>query len=242
MTDWWVIALCAEWCNVCRVWRAAFNDSAAARPDMHFAWVDVEDEADAMGDVDIETFPTVLVGRGSEPFFLGPVQPQAAQLARLLASLKHAGTDDALSRPAVSEEALPLLARLHAGVLLKPLHSVVTGQGRVLHLATSWPDVRPIFSQAQSGHGKHACGHVVSTAFWIQEILIMASDNQSSQGATRKSNRGFASMDPQRQREIASEGGRAAHEKGTAHEFTSDEARAAGRKGGMARSANRRNA
>ena len=65
----------------------------------------------------------------------------------------------------------------------------------------------------------------------------MASDNQSSQGATRKSNRGFASMDPQRQREIASEGGRAAHEKGTAHEFTSDEAREAGRKGGMARSA-----
>ena len=44
--------------------------------------------------------------------------------------------------------------------------------------------------------------------------------------------RGFASMDPQRQREIASVGGRAAHQKGTAHEFNSDEAREAGRKGG----------
>jgi general stress protein YciG len=64
----------------------------------------------------------------------------------------------------------------------------------------------------------------------------MASSNQG-EGASKKSNRGFASMDPQRQREIASEGGRAAHEKGTAHEFTSDEAREAGRKGGMARSA-----
>ena len=42
------------------------------------------------------------------------------------------------------------------------------------------------------------------------------------------SNRGFASMDPERQREIASEGGKAAHEKGTAHEFTSEEARRAG--------------
>jgi hypothetical protein len=41
-------------------------------------------------------------------------------------------------------------------------------------------------------------------------------------------NRGFASMDPERQREIASEGGKAAHEKGTAHEFTSEEARRAG--------------
>lgn len=68
----------------------------------------------------------------------------------------------------------------------------------------------------------------------------MASSNQGNSGG--KSNRGFASMDPQRQREIASEGGRAAHEKGTAHEFTSEEAREAGRKGGMARSANRRNA
>ena len=47
-----------------------------------------------------------------------------------------------------------------------------------------------------------------------------------------RSNRGFASMDPQRQREIASKGGRAAHAKGTAHEWTSDEARNAGRKGG----------
>lgn len=47
------------------------------------------------------------------------------------------------------------------------------------------------------------------------------------------SHRGFAAMDTAKQREIASKGGRAAHEKGTAHEFTSDEARQAGRKGGM---------
>jgi general stress protein YciG len=47
-----------------------------------------------------------------------------------------------------------------------------------------------------------------------------------------KSKRGFASMDPARQRSIASKGGKAAHAKGTAHEWTSDEAREAGRKGG----------
>jgi hypothetical protein len=57
------------------------------------------------------------------------------------------------------------------------------------------------------------------------------------QSGTR--NRGFASMDREKQREIARKGGRAAHEKGTAHEFTSDEARAAGRKGGERVSANR---
>ena len=45
-------------------------------------------------------------------------------------------------------------------------------------------------------------------------------------------NRGFGSMDPEKQREIASKGGKASHEKGTAHEFTSEEAREAGKKGG----------
>ena len=50
---------------------------------------------------------------------------------------------------------------------------------------------------------------------------------------SRKERRGFASMSPEKQREIASQGGRAAHQKGTAHEWTSDEARSAGRKGGQ---------
>ena len=65
----------------------------------------------------------------------------------------------------------------------------------------------------------------------------MASNNKSNQG--NKSDRGFASMDPDRQKEIASEGGKAAHESGNAHEFSSEEAREAGRKGGQASSGNR---
>lgn len=59
------------------------------------------------------------------------------------------------------------------------------------------------------------------------------------QTASKSSLRGFAAMDRARQREIASIGGRAAHEKGTAHEFTSEEAREAGRKGGQASGASR---
>ncbi len=54
-----------------------------------------------------------------------------------------------------------------------------------------------------------------------------------------KSRRGFAAMDPIRQREIASRGGKVAHEKGKAHEFSIDEARGAGRKGGLTISQNR---
>lgn len=57
-------------------------------------------------------------------------------------------------------------------------------------------------------------------------------DQDKEQGNT--SNRGFASMDPEKQREIAAQGGRAAHASGNAHEFTSEEAREAGSKGGKA--------
>jgi general stress protein YciG len=57
---------------------------------------------------------------------------------------------------------------------------------------------------------------------------------ESEEGYVAKEDRGFASMDRSKQRDIASKGGKAAHQKGTAHEWTSEEAREAGRKGGMA--------
>jgi general stress protein YciG len=63
--------------------------------------------------------------------------------------------------------------------------------------------------------------------------------NSGSSQSRSRSNRGFASMDRNKQREIASKGGKAAHAKGTAHEFDSGEAREAGRKGGVAVSRNR---
>jgi uncharacterized protein len=66
----------------------------------------------------------------------------------------------------------------------------------------------------------------------------MDNSNNNNRGGGNTSNRGFAGMDPERQREIASEGGKAAHESGNAHEFTPEEAREAGRKGGQARGRN----
>jgi general stress protein YciG len=62
---------------------------------------------------------------------------------------------------------------------------------------------------------------------------------ENSNGNRRSSNRGFAAMSPEKQREIASEGGRAAHQQGVAHEWNSEEARLAGRKGGQIVSQNR---
>ena len=63
----------------------------------------------------------------------------------------------------------------------------------------------------------------------------MASTNEKGESRGR----GFAGMDPERQRQISSQGGKAAHQKGTAHEFDSEEARRAGQKGGEAVSRNR---
>jgi general stress protein YciG len=63
---------------------------------------------------------------------------------------------------------------------------------------------------------------------WQEKEMVAMVTERKGRG------RGFASMDPNKQREIASKGGRAAHAQGTAHEWTSDEARSAGRKGGSA--------
>ncbi len=106
---WWVVCLCAEWCNVCRGIRPAFDALAADWPRLRFAWVDVEDEEDLVGELDIETFPTLLIGNAAEVRFFGPVQPQAAVLSRMLAGLTGddgAGLDDA--------DALALLQRIIA--------------------------------------------------------------------------------------------------------------------------------
>ena len=66
-----------------------------------------------------------------------------------------------------------------------------------------------------------------------QRETNMNYSEQARNAGERRERRGFASMSPEKQREIASKGGRAAHQKGTAHEWTSEEARSAGRKGGQ---------
>jgi thioredoxin 1 len=68
------------------------------------AWIDVEDHDDEMGEVEVETFPTMLLARGSEAVFLGPVPPSAPQLEHLVDRLSPA--------PALQGVAAALLARL----------------------------------------------------------------------------------------------------------------------------------
>ena len=87
MKEFRVACLCAAWCDSCRDYRATF-DALAARlaGDAEFAWIDIEDQADALGDLQVENFPTLLVARGEHALFFGPVTPQPQTAERLVQS------------------------------------------------------------------------------------------------------------------------------------------------------------
>ena len=86
----WVICLCADWCGLCRDYEVVFAQMAERYPAFRFAWLDIEDQSDLMGDMDVETFPTVLMADAQGTRFFGPLTPQANTLARLLDSLQSA--------------------------------------------------------------------------------------------------------------------------------------------------------
>jgi thioredoxin 1 len=82
----WVVALCADWCSQCRGYRKVFEGVASEFPAARFFWVDVEDDEDIAGELDIETFPTVLVADHGLLKFFGPLTTQPGVLQRLLQS------------------------------------------------------------------------------------------------------------------------------------------------------------
>ena len=81
-----VVCLCAEWCGTCREYREVFNKLAGEFENVGFSWWDIEDEADKLGDLDIENFPTILIRRGRWILFFGVLLPQPGHLRRLLES------------------------------------------------------------------------------------------------------------------------------------------------------------
>lgn len=85
----WVVCLCADWCGTCRDYRPVFDQVAAEHPGTSFIWLDIEDEDQAalVGELDIETFPTLLIADGARLRFAGPLLPHAGTLSRLLGAL-----------------------------------------------------------------------------------------------------------------------------------------------------------
>jgi thiol-disulfide isomerase/thioredoxin len=85
--EWLVACLCADWCGVCRDYRQGFDALAHEFPGARFDWIDIEDDAEAAGDHEVEDFPTLLVKRGGVVVFFGALQPHHSHLRRLLESV-----------------------------------------------------------------------------------------------------------------------------------------------------------
>ncbi|MFG5410330.1 energy transducer TonB [Piscinibacter sakaiensis] len=84
-----VACLCARWCRLCGEYAAVFADAAAREADAaRFVWIDIEDDEAVLGPVEVDDFPTLLIARGAEARFFGPLTPQPGTLARLLRSAR----------------------------------------------------------------------------------------------------------------------------------------------------------
>lgn len=110
--------LCAAWCKTCTEYHQTFDAVVAQTPGVQAAWVDIEDQADALeafGKVpDVDNFPTLLLMRDEQPVFYGMVQPHGAVAQRLLA---QAEALPVLYEPEVKHLAQVVAQMLRSGAL-----------------------------------------------------------------------------------------------------------------------------
>lgn len=107
-----VACLCAAWCRTCESYEQVFEAACSELPQagLQVRWIDIEDEAELIGDLDIETFPTLLIADDNQVRFAGPLTPQPETLRRIL----RAHLDDASparAAPAFTELAQRLRAQ-----------------------------------------------------------------------------------------------------------------------------------
>ena len=110
-----IACLCAAWCRLCDEYRPMLQALAAefsrAGVRAHWHWVDIEDEAELVGDLDVETFPTLVIADDTQVRFAGPVTPQRDTLQRLLRATVLEARPDA-TWPAVEAEVQAFAAGL----------------------------------------------------------------------------------------------------------------------------------
>jgi thioredoxin 1 len=112
-----VACLCAAWCRLCddyvSVIEQVSHETATAGAAVVWHWIDIEDEAELVGDFDVETFPTLVIVDGTQVRFAGPLAPQPDTLRRLLRSTVHEA-EAAAHWPAVAPEVAAFAVRLRA--------------------------------------------------------------------------------------------------------------------------------
>lgn len=99
-----VACLCAAWCGTCSSYRATFEDLAVRHPDKTFVWIDIEDQADLVGDLDVDNFPTLLVQRGDTVAFFGTMVPDGGVADRLVHAQAEQSPEELARLAASSEE------------------------------------------------------------------------------------------------------------------------------------------
>jgi thioredoxin-like negative regulator of GroEL len=101
--EWIVVCFCAHWCKSCREYRPQLKSLSKTRKDVRFFWIDIEDHADMLGNLDIDKFPTILIQRGDVVAFYSCIHPDAALAGRILQSVMDESMD-ALRQQANSNE------------------------------------------------------------------------------------------------------------------------------------------
>ncbi|MDD3675752.1 MAG: thioredoxin family protein [Thauera propionica] len=104
-----VIALCADWCGTCREFQPVLERIALAHPEMVFAWADIEDDAELVGDIELDSFPTLAIFHRGRPLHFGaspPLEPVVTRLIRSTAATPAGAQRD------VPDEVFELGARL----------------------------------------------------------------------------------------------------------------------------------
>lgn len=111
-----VACLCAQWCVVCNQWQANFQALAQRIPRARMLWVDVEDEHGALGDYEVESFPTLVVQRGPWLLHGGPLPPQIGVWRRLIEEFARLSAMEAAAVAAKLAQTQPGLPDLRAFV------------------------------------------------------------------------------------------------------------------------------
>lgn len=97
-----VIVLCAQWCGTCREYQEVYQDLIKHYPQVDWQWWDIEDRADDLGDLDIETFPSWLVARQGTVIYGGVMMPRLQDARRLM---DHLVASEGQALPMSTDEA-----------------------------------------------------------------------------------------------------------------------------------------
>ena len=92
--DWLIACLCAGWCDVCGAYQATFARLAARHAALRFVWIDIEDQAELVGHMEIENFPTLLMQHGDCVSFFGPLEPDLRIVEAVMSAQLRKSADE----------------------------------------------------------------------------------------------------------------------------------------------------